>query len=231
MKATALLLIHLLALIGKLLGPSGVKAIIAENLILKQQLIVVGRTRRKAPNLKLSDRIIFGWLSSLVAPQRVYKSAVIIKPATILKFHRALVKRKYRQLFSLNSYGKPGPKGPSKALIRAIIQIKQRNPRYGCPRIALIITNVFGIEIDKDVVRRVLPANYTPDPGKGNGSSWLSFIGQMKDSLWSIDFFRHESITLQTHWVQAGLDISRIFAAKTRGRSSAAGLSPAQCRP
>ena len=57
-------------------------------------------------------------------------------------------------LYTPTTRKKPGPKGPSQALIDAIVELKQRNPRYACPRIAQQISNVFGIEIDKDVVRR-----------------------------------------------------------------------------
>ncbi len=84
--------------------------------------------------------------------------------------------------------------------------IKQCNPRYGCPRIALLISNVFGVPVDKDVVRRVLAKHYRPDPSFGGGPSWLSFIGHMKDSLWSVDLFRCESILLNTHWVLVVMD-------------------------
>ncbi len=38
------------------------------------------------------------------------------------------------------------------------------------------------------------------------GRSWLSFIGYMKDSLWSVDLFRCESIALKTHWVLIVMD-------------------------
>ena len=61
------------------------------------------------------------------------------------------------------------------------------------------------MEIDKDVVRRVLAKHYRPEPGAG-GPSWLTFIGHMKDSLWSVDLFRCESITLKTHWVLVVMD-------------------------
>jgi transposase InsO family protein len=61
------------------------------------------------------------------------------------------------------------------------------------------------VEIDKDVVRRVLARHYRPEPG-GGGPSWLTFIGHMKDSLWSVDLFRCESITLKTHWVLVVMD-------------------------
>jgi hypothetical protein len=37
--------------------------------------------------------------------------------------------------------------------------------------------------------------------------SWLSFIGHMKDSLWSVDLFRCESIVLRSHWVMVVMDV------------------------
>jgi len=86
------------------------------------------------------------------------------------------------------------------------VAIKQRNPRFGCPRIAFIISNTFGVPINKDVVRRVLAQHYRPDPSFGGGPSWLSFIGSMKDSLWSVDLFRCESIRLKSHWVMVVMD-------------------------
>ena len=83
--------------------------------------------------------------------------------------------------------------------------MKRRNPRFGCPRIAQQINKVFGLNIDKDLVRRVLAKHYHPQPSDDR-PSWLSFIGHMKDSLWSVDLFRCESIILKTHWVQVVMD-------------------------
>jgi len=79
--------------------------------------------------------------------------------------------------------------------------VKARDSRFGCPRIAQQINKAFGVNIDKDVVRRVLAKHYRPGPDSGNGPSWLTFIGHLKDSLWSIDLFLSESILLKTHWV------------------------------
>ena len=75
---------------------------------------------------------------------------------------------------------------PRSDLIRAVIEMKQRNPRWGCPRIAEQIVLAFGVAINKDVVRRILAAHYHPS-ADGNGPSWLTFLGHMKDSLYSID--------------------------------------------
>jgi transposase InsO family protein len=116
-----------------------------------------------------------------------------------------LSKQKYRLLFSTNRRRKPGPKGPSAELIRAVVQMKQRNPNWGCPRIAQQIALAFHIQIDKDVVRRILARHHSPGQDSG-GPSWLTFLGHMKDSLWSMDLFRCESATLRTHWVLVVMD-------------------------
>jgi putative transposase len=138
------LAVHLLATIAKLVRPGGVRAVVAESLLLKQQLLISSRARRRAPNLNSFDRFLLG-LGSLFVP-------------------------------------------------------------VGCPRIAQEIARAFGIDIDKDTVRRVLAKHYRPEAGT-DGPSWLSFIGHMKDSLWSVDLFRCESIVLRSHWVMVVMDV------------------------
>ena len=59
--------------------------------------------------------------------------------------------------------------------------MKRRNPSWGCPRIAQQIALAFAVDIDKDVVRRVLATHYRPAPHSG-GPSWLTFLGHAKDS-------------------------------------------------
>jgi putative transposase len=205
MKDIALIVIHLAVTVAKLLGPGGARAVIAENLLLKKQLTVLHRSRRRAPNLTPFDRFLFGFAALFLTPRRLSKVAIALRPSTLVKFHDALVQRKYRRLFSSrNRPRKPGPKGPSEALIHAIVELKSRNPRFGCPRIALIITT-FGVKVDRNLVRRVLLKHYRAPPG-ASGPSWLTFIGHTTDSLWSIDLFRCESIVLHSYWVLLVMD-------------------------
>jgi transposase InsO family protein len=205
MKDVVFLLFHLLTTIAKLIRPGGGSAVIAENLLLKQQLIIHGRSRQRAPNLTTKDRTLLGFWSLFLDPRRITRAAIIIKPSTLLSFHSAMKKRKYRLLYSPRGGRKPGPKGPSKEVIRTIVEMKQRNPRYGCPRIAQQINLAFGLELDKDVVRRILATHYKPDPSN-HGPSWLTTIGHAKDSLWSVDLFRCESILLKSHWIMVVMD-------------------------
>jgi putative transposase len=205
MKNLLILLAHLLTMIARLMGPGGVNAIVADSMLMKQQLLIINRTRRRSPNLSALDRFLLGFWTLFLNPHHILRVAVIIRPSTLLKFHHLLKQRKYRLLYSSSRKGKPGQKGPSPELIQAIVELKQRKPRFGCPRIAQQINKSFGINIDKDVVRRILANHYRPNTG-GGGPSWLSFLGHTKDSLWSIDLFRCESILLKSHWVLVVMD-------------------------
>ncbi len=97
--------------------PGGVRAVVAESLLLKHQLVVLNRGRERAPNLRPMDRVMAGLCTRFIRPGRLLRIAVVLKPSTLLAFHAALVKRKYRQLFTPKRRGKPGPKGPSAELI------------------------------------------------------------------------------------------------------------------
>ena len=103
MKDLLALLAHLLTALAKLLGPGGARAVVADSLLIKQQLIVINRSRRRAPNLTPVDRILFGFWSLFLNPHHIQRAAVIIRPSTLLKFHDLLKKRKYRLLYSSGS--------------------------------------------------------------------------------------------------------------------------------
>jgi putative transposase len=90
MKDLLLTLLHLAVMTAKLCGPGGVRAVIAENLLLKQQLIVLRRARQRAPNLTLSARLLCGFGSLFLSPGRIRKLAIGVRPSTLLAFHQAL---------------------------------------------------------------------------------------------------------------------------------------------
>ena len=205
MRHFLVLFTHLIAILAQLLQPGGVRSLVAESLLLKHQLLIVNRSRHRSPTLSSWDRILAGWMALVIRPTRLVRSAIVLKPSTLLALHKAMSKRKYRMLFSPNRRRKPGPKGPSAELIHLVVEMKQRNPNWGCPRIAQQISLVFHIQIDKDVVRRILARHCRPGQDSG-GPSWLTFLGHTKDSLWSMDLFRCESATLRTHWVLVVMD-------------------------
>ena len=206
MRELFVLIAHLLTTVAKLATPGGLGAVAAESIALKHQLLIMKRGRHRAPILTPWDRLLLGACALLASPRRLSKMAVILRPSTLLRFHQALVKRKYRLLYSPKKRGRPGPKGPSKELIRAVVEMKRRNPRFGCRKIAEQISMAFGIELNKDVVRRIIVRFYRPVSGD-DGPSWLTLIGHAKDSLWSVDLFRCESILLTSYWIMVVMDV------------------------
>ena len=77
-------------------------------------------------------------------------------------------------------------------------------------------------------MRRVLAKHYRPTHGS-DGPPWLTFLGHAKDSLWSVDLFRCESLILKTHWVMVVMDQ---FTRRIIGFAVQAGAvdGPAICR-
>ena len=160
MRDLVILFVHLIVTVARLVRPGGFRSVVAESVLVRQQLLVLNRGRKRAPNLRPADRIIAGLCTLFIRPRRVLRSAIALKPSILLHLHSVLRKRKYRLLFSSKRRHRPGPKGPKKDLIDAVVAMKRRNPRWGCPRIAQQIAFAFGVEIDKDVVRRILSIHY-----------------------------------------------------------------------
>jgi hypothetical protein len=123
----------------------------------------------------------------------------------VLHFHKVLRKRNIACCSLLGTAVDLAPKDRPKALIQAVVERRRRNPKRGCPRIAQSIALAFGVEIDREVVRRILQVHYQPDSG-ASGPSWLTFLGHAQDSLSSCDLFRCESATLRAHWVLVVMD-------------------------
>src|SRR5438552_6949242 len=103
MRKLFILAIHLLVTLVKLVRPGGIRAVAAESLLLKHQLLIRNRSRHRAPNLTTLDRFVLGLTTLFVNPRRIGKLGALVKPATLFRFHKALVERKYRLLFFSSS--------------------------------------------------------------------------------------------------------------------------------
>ena len=181
MRDFAILFVHLIVTLARLARPGGLRSVVAESVLVRQQLLILNRGRKRSPKLRAADRIIAGLCTLFMRSARVLRSAIVLNPSTLLHLQSMLRQRKYRILFSPGHRRRPGPKGPNKDLIDAVVAMKQRNPSGGCPRIAQQISLAFGVKIDKDAVRRVLSAHYMPGSDLAGGPSWLTFLGQAKD--------------------------------------------------
>jgi hypothetical protein len=119
MKELFVLVAHLLATVVKLAPPGGARAVAAESMVLKHQLLIMQRTRKRAPFMTPWDRLFVGLCSLWIAPGRRKKLAVVFRPSTFHRFHEALVRCKYRFLYLANC-NSPGTGDPETIMADAI---------------------------------------------------------------------------------------------------------------
>ena len=114
MRDLAVLFLDLLATVVRLVGPGGARSVVAESVLVKHQLLILNRSRTRSPNLRPADRVVAGVCALLIRPGRLIRSAIVLRPSTLLRLHQALQKRKYRLLFSPTVRRKPGPRAPTR---------------------------------------------------------------------------------------------------------------------
>ena len=107
------------------------KALIAENLLLKQPLFLIIRSRKCAPNLKPLDRLLLGLWTIFLDPRRIKRAALLVQPSTLLRCQQALIKWKYPLLDSSPKSGTRSPKGPSRHPLEPVLEMKRRAPQMG----------------------------------------------------------------------------------------------------
>ena len=80
MRDAVVLCFHALVTIIRITRPGGVRSLVAESILLKHQLLILNRSRRRAPNLRIRDRVIAGVCSLFVKPTRLARAAIVLKP-------------------------------------------------------------------------------------------------------------------------------------------------------
>ena len=60
MRDLAVLFLHLLVTVVRLAGPGGARSVVAESVLIKHQLLILNRSRKRSPNLRSADRIVAG---------------------------------------------------------------------------------------------------------------------------------------------------------------------------
>ena len=100
MRDFAVVFVDLILTLARLARPGGLRSVVAESVLVRHQLLILNRRRKRAPNLRATDRIIAGLCTLFLRPARVLRSAIVLKPSTLLHLQSVLRKRKYRMLFS-----------------------------------------------------------------------------------------------------------------------------------
>jgi len=121
----------------------------------------------------------------------------IVQPATLLKWHRQLVARKWD--FSRRRKTKPGRPSILAEIEELVLQFARENPGWGYDRIVGALANV-GHQVSDQTVGNILKRHgLGPAPERKRNTTWAAFIRRHKAVLWATDFFTTEV------WTSTGL--------------------------
>jgi transposase InsO family protein len=172
----------------------------AEILVLRHQLAVMRRQVGR-PRFSWSDRAIMAGLAKLVPSERW--PALLISPETILRWHRALIRRRW-------SYPHRPARRPAlaEATVELIIRLARENPRWGYLRIVGELTKL-GVTVSKGSVANVLKRYGLPPAPRRVGPSWTQFLRAQAKGIVATDFFTVETVALRRCYVLFVIDVER----------------------
>jgi hypothetical protein len=158
-----------------------------EILVLRHQVKVLKR-KASGPKLKRRDRLFLAAAARLLPRGRW---CFIITPATLLAWHRALVKRKWT--YRRRRSGRPPL---DLEVCRLVVRMAKDNPRWGYVRIQGELRKL-GIRVGASSIKRLLlRAGLGPAPRRG--TSWSEFMRTQADGILACDFFTVEGAFLRT---------------------------------
>jgi hypothetical protein len=192
-----LMILRLLSLIPTTLRHRSDLAL--ENLALCQQLAVFNRRRRR-PKLRKLDR--FFWVLLSRSWEYWKETLVIVKPETVLRWHRRRFASYWTRLSRHNGPGRPGKDREIRELIR---KMAKSNPLWGAPRVHGELLKL-GIDISERTVSRWMPRRTKPP-----SLNWRAFLDNHIEELVSMDFFTVPTATFRDR-VKA-LDIEEVVIA------------------
>ena len=162
----------------------------AEILALRHQLAVLQRTSPTRPRLRAIDRVFWIMLSSVWPNWR--QAMRILKPATVVGWHRRAFTTYWRWKSRPRPVGRPALATDLRALIH---QMRDANPLWGAPRIHGELQKL-GIEVSQATVAKYLGRRRGPP-----SQSWRTFLTNHVSQLASIDFFTVPTVTFRVLFV------------------------------
>jgi putative transposase len=164
-----------------------------EILLLRHQLRVLERQVAR-PMLTPGDRVLLAAFSR-VLPRRAWKTSLLWTPATLLRWHRELVARRWTY-----PHRRPG-RPPTRAEVRAlVVRLARENPGWGYRRIQGELVGL-GIKLAASTVWTILKeAGIEPAP-KRLEQNWSEFLRAQAASILECDFLTVDTLFLKRFYV------------------------------
>lgn len=165
----------------------GKAALVAENALLRQQLIVLNRQVAR-PQLTALDRFL---LVVLASRDRCWRSALlIVQPETLLRWHRQGFRLFWRTKSRVASRT---PRVPPET-VALIVEMARDNHLWGAERIRGELLKI-GIRVSKGTIQKHMRPGRPP---RRNGQTWATFLRNHAPELWACDFVQVTDLSFRS---------------------------------
>src|SRR5450830_1373634 len=170
-----------------------------EILVVRHQLRVLQRTAGR-PKLRVIDRILLAAASRVIPRERPV--TFLVTPATLLRWHRELVRRKW----TYRRTGRPGRPPIDPAVRALILRLARENPRWGCVRIEGELRKL-GLRVAATTIRTLLRIARAGPAPRRTGPTWTEFLRTQAHGIIACDFFTVETAWLRTLYVLVFIEL------------------------
>jgi hypothetical protein len=182
---------YLLLLIGLLRATLRSRGnLVAENLLLRQQLAVLTRPTRQRPRLRCRDKPF--WILVRFARRDWHRHLVVVTPETVVRWHR----RGWRLFWRWRSRRRIGRPRLSAEVRELIATMARDNPTWGAERIRGELLKL-GIAVSKASVQQYRRRG----PARPPSQSWRTFLTNHRPDIWAVDLLTVQTVTFRTLYV------------------------------
>ncbi len=195
-----------------LLGPiySLVSSLLLRNqsreiLLLRQQLLIVQRQLGRKRAYGHFEKLALLLAALHLSKRRLASALLIVRPDTLLRWHRELVRRHW----TFRQKRRPGRPPLAQEIQDWVVRLARENPHWGCRRIQGEMLKL-GLKVSRSTVVRLLRCHALgPPPVNPRSPTWSQFLSQYKDFIWATDLFTVTTARLRTIYVLFFMELHR----------------------
>jgi putative transposase len=177
---------------------------LAVEVVMLRHEVAVLRRQVVRPAMRPPDRALLAGLSRLLERRR--RMRFFVQPATLLRWHRDLVRRKWTHAH------RPGRPSVPAGAASIILRLARENPTWGYRRIQGELARMGVVLAPSSVWAILRRIGIDPSPRR-SGPTWAEFLRSQASSMLACDFFSVDTVLLKRLYVLFFIEIEtrRVF--------------------